>query len=511
MIIERLVEDETTGSDTTPVDSPKKSKKSNINKPTTSKGGSTKTSATKKATSAGGAKSKTTSTKPISPAEKPTTSKKGKPSVKDMDSADVPQDYIEKEEASGNKTKPTYPPTRQMIDRYRSLKTADEQINFVKTYLLRGTIFKNFFGIRRVIIASCLDHGIDPKKNIFLDFVAELTKTAVKIPNKNDRPKMEYIYNSFKAKKLNLRQPVLKDVLCNPSLYEGRSEKDFKYTVNVFNLLSQPNKAKAYLKNTEVINFDELFEGEGKADLRTSILKPGGASGQPGDTIFNVLERWADNNEYSPEEIAQNKHAEEEEEEKNKKKSPGDGSGGGQSTAVAATSINVTVNVPNANGNIEATEWNYDYFKEELEKVFANKGNYKTSLPNKNDYLNRAFATFVLPNLSPVETENKVYKKSTKDVKDADVSKFGDPHKLDTPIPLKVRTASAELLGVYVFHQFVPLDDSSKSYYKQISNKNLGNLKRSLNKVTPNTDQGVDDHLQRIIDALGTLQEIVHK
>ena len=96
-------------------------------------------------------------------------------------------------------------------------------------------------------------------------------------------------------------------------------------------------------------------------------------------------------------------------------------------------------------------------------------------------------------------------------VKDNDIIKFGDPHNIDTPIPLNIRTGNGEVPGVYAFHQFIPLDDASKTMYKQLANKNLGNLKRHLNNVNPNDDKGVDFHSQAIVDALGELQEITHR
>ena len=91
------------------------------------------------------------------------------------------------------------------------------------------------------------------------------------------------------------------------------------------------------------------------------------------------------------------------------------------------------------------------------------------------------------------------------------MSKFGQPHNIDVPIPLTVRTAKETLPGIYAFNQFIPLDEQSITMYKQIANKNLGNLKRHLHNVSPNDDTGVDTHLQSILDAVGSLQGITHK
>lgn len=386
-----------------------------------------------------------------------------------------------------SKVKPEYPPTRDTLEKFNKLKISDEKISFVKDHILRHSTFKKLFGVRSIIIDSILCYGLNPKKNLFLNFIANM---PVPFSDRKSKPKMQYIYDSFKNNKLKITDRILSQVLYNPSLYD-RSDKEFRYTLNAFNIMSQPKKAGAYLKNTENVDITKfLMSGN---DFQKSTIKPGGSDGKEGDTIFNVIEGWAKDNEYSPEEIADNKNrAEEEEKEKENGKSK-------------SGSDNWGNRVP------PASEWTYDYFKGELEKIFANKGKFKTTLPSKNDYLNRAFATFSLATMSPIETTNKIYKKSANDIKDADVTKFGDPHNVDEPIPLNVRTSDKEIPGVYVFHQFIPLDNASLTLYKQVANKNMGNLKRHLNKVSPNDDDGVDTHSQRIVDAIGSLQEITHR
>jgi hypothetical protein len=75
-----------------------------------------------------------------------------------------------------------------------------------------------------------------------------------------------------------------------------RSDKEFRYTLNAFNLFSQPNKAKNYLKDTSKIDLSEFMNGD--------VVKPAGLNGETGDTIFNTIEGWAKDNEYSAQEIA---------------------------------------------------------------------------------------------------------------------------------------------------------------------------------------------------------------
>lgn len=389
------------------------------------------------------------------------------------------------ETPKAKQVKPEWPPTRQTLDKYNKLLTHDEQLAFLEERIFPHKVFKRLFGIRELLIGAIQSYGLDPKRNLFLDFI---TKIPFDIPNRKLRPKIQYIYDSYKNKKLNIRDQELSLVLNNPSLYD-RSDKEFKYTLNAFNIMSQPDKASAYIKDTKDVDITKfLLDG---TDLAKSTIKPGGSDGKEGDTIFNVIEDWSKDNEYSPEEIAQRKAAVEKEKDKDKTT---DGK-------MSNTFI----------GIVPDTEWTYDYFKGELEKIFANKSKFKIELPSKNDYLSRVFATFSLASLEPSETSNKVYKKNTKDVKDADVSKFGDPHSIDTPIPMSVRTADDEVPGVYAFHQFIPLDDASMTMYKQVANKNLGNLKRHLHNVKPSDDAGADYHLQAMVDAIGSLQDITHR
>ena len=325
--------------------------------------------------------------------------------------------------------------------------------------------------------------GLDPKKNFFLDFVC---KIPFKMPDaKKYKAKMQYVYDSYENNKLSLKLPVL----LNESLWD-RSDADFRYALNAFNLFSQPKLYKSYIKDVSRVNINEFMNAD--------TVKPSGQDGKEGvDSIYNVIEKWAKDNEYSPEEIAERKKKAAEEEENTKS-----GKGVNSST--------VTVNVNGGNGS-NNLEWTYEFFKDSLEKVFANKGKFETKLPNKNDYLERAFVTFTLPELTPQETSNKIYKKSTTDIEDKDVEKFGNTRNVDEPIYVSVRDQTTLRNGVYVFHKFVPLDGSSLNYYKQLAKKNLGNLERHLNKVNPNNDADIDTHLQSVVTALEGLSGITQK
>ena len=389
---------------------------------------------------------------------------------------EAPAQQQDSEEQDKKSVKAEWPPSNKTLDSYDNLKSLEQQKSFLKERILPHPKFKAIFGVRPIILDSILKFGLDPRKNFFLNFVC---KIKFAMPDaKTYKNKMKYVYDSFNNKKLDLNLPVL----LNETLWT-RSEADFRYTLNAFNMISQPKFIKAYLKDTDKtkqVNVSAFMDGNKVKSAKE---------------IYDQIEEWAKGNEYSPEEIAKNKQALADEEEKNKGKSK-DGS-------------EVTINVNGSNST--QVEWSYEFFKEALEKVFANSSNFKTELSSKNDYLERAFATFKLTELAPQENENKVYKKAVSAIKDGDVAKFGDPHKIDEPIYLSVRDASNSIPGAYIFHKFVSLDDSSLNYYKQIANKNLGNLKRHLNKVNPDNDKDVNAHLQSIVDALGELSEIPQK
>ena len=358
-----------------------------------------------------------------------------------------------------------WPPSQATLDSFSKLKSLDSKENFIKEHILPHKKFRNLFGIRSVIIESILTYGLNPKRNFFLAFV---DKISFAMPDaKNYKSKMNYVFKSFQNKKLDLHMPVL----LNPTLYL-RSDKDFQYTLNAFQLMSDKSKAGSYIKDTDVIDISEFFQTKGPHEK--AHIKPAGLDKGPGDTIFNVIEGWAKDNEYSPEEIAKNKQ----------KQKDKDG-----------------------NDDTPPTQWTYEFFKDAIEKVFANLNKFKVSWNSKNEYLNRAFATFVMPTIQ-VKDNSNVVNKSPKEVKDNDVKSFGNPHEVDTPIHLTSDFNNKQVPGVFVFHKFVSIDKSSMDYHKSVGDKNLGTLKRHLHDIEPNSVSDADAHLQSIIQALEKIQPI---
>ncbi len=358
------------------------------------------------------------------------------------------------EEPTEAQNQPKWPPSRQMLDDYSKLLTEREQLLFIENKILPHKVFSKLSGVKSIIIDSIMSFGINPRRNLFLDF---LSKLPISITDSKGIPKMRYIFDSFKNKKLDIRMEVLN----NPTLWD-RSDNEFKYTINAFNLMSDPKKAKAYIKDIKVININEFFE-DGD-DPRTSTIKKAGIHGEKGDTIFNVIERWADNNEYSPEEIAKRK---------SKDKSESDGK----------HTIREAIKGP----------WNYELFKSYIEEVFEDSIGYDISF-DKELYLERLFMIFELPNLKKsldtyIKTPNLVTKpiNSFGEIDDEFIKShnFGDVDKVDEPIPLTVyNKKSKSTTGVYVFHNFIPVEDNAEMARLQTSSYTLLNIFKSATNIT---------------------------
>lgn len=384
-------------------------------------------------------------------------------------------------------TKAEWPPSSKTLDAFDRQKSLQQQKDFLAKHILPHPIFRNLFGIRPIIIHSMMIAGLDPQRNKFLDFVC---KIPFKMPDaKTYKGKMQYLYDSYNNKKIDIKSNILLPILYNESLW-SRSLEDFRYTLNAFNMFSQPSLYKSYLKDTNKnvkVSISQFINGD--------EIKPAGIDGRPGDTIYNQIEEWAKDNEYTFDEIQANKQkAEKEEAKKNKSNKDNKDEKG-----------NVTINK-----GITNVKWNYEYFKTILENVFANSSDFKTEL-TKNDYLERVFVTFDLSNLTPGKVDSTIESSATNTIKDEDVKQFGDPHKIDIPIFLNANINGETIPGVYLFHKFISLEDRFISLYEQTSKKNLGNLKRHLAKVNPDNVTDVNILYQSVIDALNELSPIPHR
>ena len=96
--------------------------------------------------------------------------------------------------------------------------------------------------------------------------------------------KIKYIWDSFRNNKLDISL----DWVYNSSLY-SRSFDEFKYATNVLNMSKNEAFLSSHLKDISVVNIDEFFDENGN-------IKESGIDGREGDTIYNVFERWSENN-----------------------------------------------------------------------------------------------------------------------------------------------------------------------------------------------------------------------
>ena len=377
-------------------------------------------------------------------------------------------------------TKVEWPPSSKTLDEFDKQKSLQQQKDFLETHILPHPIFRNLFGITPIIIHSMMIAGLDPQRNKFLDFVCKIPFKM--LDAKTYKDKMQYLYDSYNNKKIDIKSTTLLPILYNESLW-SRSLEDFRYTLNAFNMFSQPSLYKSYLKDTDKnvkVSISQFMNGD--------KIKPAGIDGSSGDTIYNQIEEWAKNNEYTFDEIQANKQKAAEKESKKNKGNKGNKDEKG----------------------ITNVKWNYEYFKTILENVFANSSNFKTEL-NKNDYLERVYVTFDLLSLASRKVDATIESSDINTIKDEDVKQFGDPHKIDTPIFLNANIKGETIPGVYLFHKFISLEDRFISLYEQTSKKNLGNLKRHLAKVNPDNITDVNILYQTVVDALNELSPIPHR
>jgi len=180
---------------------------------------------------------------------------------------------------------PNYFETDKILKGYNKQAGTSDQINYIKTQIFRLPKFKSLFGVREVIKDSILKFGAEKSRNPFLRYALSLTFPLK--DTKKYREKFRYLYNMYLKNAIDLDMEVLK----NPTLFE-RSDREFAYTVNVFDTCSTPEKARKYLKNVDVINIDEFMDG--------NTVKPAGIDKRPGDTIWNKIEEWSEDNEVTP-------------------------------------------------------------------------------------------------------------------------------------------------------------------------------------------------------------------
>ena len=144
---------------------------------------------------------------------------------------------------------------------------------------------------------SCFEFGINAQHNPFMQYIPMLVnniKTSTKEDNYVNR--LVELVSSGELSKDAIRDASRnKDhFLINASLFY-RNEKDFEYTVKVWDILTSPTRLKQFIKDTSVVDINELYE-DGKPGGK---IKPAGNESTAMDTstIYGVIEAWSDGNE----------------------------------------------------------------------------------------------------------------------------------------------------------------------------------------------------------------------
>ena len=172
--------------------------------------------------------------------------------------------------------------TDEIYREYSKLLEVSDRTEFLQKKVYPYKTFQRLSAIQPLITDSILIFGIN---NRFLNFV---TKLNIEMTDKSYLYKMTYIYRAFKIHMIDVDSKLL----LNPTLYNGRDEEEFEYTLNCFFLL--PRTAGEYLKDTSVVDVMMFVNGD---DLAKSEIKPAGIKGEEGDTIYRVIEEWSKDNE----------------------------------------------------------------------------------------------------------------------------------------------------------------------------------------------------------------------
>lgn len=140
----------------------------------------------------------------------------------------------------------------------------------------------NLKNIRNAISTCFFQHGIDPKKNGFIELFDKIDFPLTK-DHDEYFTKLNDLYISDNI-------DLSKKYLTLNSLYD-RSIEEFLYTVRLFDIVNTPYKINKYFKNAAEIDEWELFLDDNK-----QIIKPVGNEGDGEDTLFGTVEAWSGEN-----------------------------------------------------------------------------------------------------------------------------------------------------------------------------------------------------------------------
>lgn len=144
---------------------------------------------------------------------------------------------------------------------------------------------------------SCYEYGIEPDANPFIYYIQALVKN-IKTSSKEDSyiNRLVELVSAGEVSQDRIKEAYRsKDhFLMNPSLF-FRNEKDFEYTVKIFDIVMSPTRLKTFIKDTSVVDINELYQ-DGKEGGK---IKPAGNESTSYDTgtIYGVVEAWSEGNE----------------------------------------------------------------------------------------------------------------------------------------------------------------------------------------------------------------------
>lgn len=123
--------------------------------------------------------------------------------------------------------------------------------------------------------------GVDPQENPFMKFITSMPF----IFEERDEPLINILSDKQSYNALNYDNSYLKE----ESLY-NRTPEDFQYTVNLFEIVNDPDKLRRYFSNPSDIDKSDLYDSKGR-------IKPVGTSETSDDTstLFGVIEDWSEN------------------------------------------------------------------------------------------------------------------------------------------------------------------------------------------------------------------------
>lgn len=179
------------------------------------------------------------------------------------------------------------PPTKSeedLIVNIKNAKSADEEDDALKLLLKQwGASDKlssdGYRDIRRVILQSLKDVSFDKSNN---DFIKYIIKNG-DVLNADDAGKVDILKELLQYKLIEYNDN--QDWWGNKSLYD-RDDDEFEYTVKIFNIADNKELAGKYYDNPSDISAKQLYDG--------NRIKDSGLHDHNGDTIWNTVERWAD-------------------------------------------------------------------------------------------------------------------------------------------------------------------------------------------------------------------------